>query len=136
MKIYFAGSIRGGREDAALYLQIIEYLKTFGEVLTEHVGDQNLSDLGDDGPTDKYIHDRDLAWLKSADVLIAEVSTVSMGVGYEIGRAVESGKKVLCLFRPESGKKLSAMIAGCDEITLVNYNDLEDVKKFIDMFLS
>jgi nucleoside 2-deoxyribosyltransferase len=136
MKIYFAGSIRGGREDAALYLQIIEYLKTFGEVLTEHVGDQNLSDFGDDGPTDKYIHDRDLAWLKSADVLIAEVSTVSMGVGYEIGRAVESGKKVLCLFCPESGKKLSAMIAGCDEITLVNYNDLEDVKKFIDMFLS
>lgn len=136
MKIYFAGSIRGGREDAALYLQIIEYLKTFGEVLTEHIGDQNLSDLGDDGPTDKYIHDRDLAWLKSADVLIAEVSTVSMGVGYEIGRALESGKKVLCLFRPESGKKLSAMIAGCDEITLVNYNDLEDVKKFIDMFLS
>lgn len=136
MKIYFAGSIRGGREDAALYLQIIEYLKTFGEVLTEHVGDKNLSDLGDDGPTDKYIHDRDLAWLKSADVLIAEVSTVSMGVGYEIGRALESGKKVLCLFRPESGKKLSAMIAGCDEITLVNYNDLEDVKKFIDMFLS
>ncbi len=39
MRIYFAGSIRGGREDASLYLQIIDYLKTFGEVLTEHVGD-------------------------------------------------------------------------------------------------
>lgn len=32
MKIYFAGSIRGGREDVALYLQIINYLKNFGEV--------------------------------------------------------------------------------------------------------
>jgi len=134
MKIYFAGSIRGGRGDAALYLQIIDYLKTFGEVLTEHIGDQNLTDLGDDGPTDKYIHDRDLAWLQSADILIAEVTTVSIGVGYEIGRAVESGKKVLCLFRPESGKNLSAMIAGCDELKLANYIDLNDAKLAIDEF--
>lgn len=136
MKIYFAGSIRGGREDAVLYLQIIEYLKTFGEVLTEHIGDQNLSDLGNDGPNDKYIHDRDLAWLQSADILIAEVTTVSMGVGYEIGRAVETGKKVLCLFRSASGKNLSAMIAGCNDLTLCNYSDLEEAKKGILSFLT
>lgn len=136
MKIYFAGSIRGGRQDAVIYLQIIDYLKTFGEVLTEHVGDQNLTDLGDDGPTDKYIHDRDLDWLQSADILVAEVTTVSIGVGYEIGRAVESGKKVLCLFRTESGKNLSAMIAGCDKLSLVNYTDLEEVKKGILSFIT
>jgi len=128
MRIYFAGSIRGGREDAALYLQIIEYLKTFGEVLTEHVGDPNLSIIGDDGPNDKFIHDRDLEWLQSSDVLVAEVTTVSMGVGYEIGRAVETGKKVLCLFRPKSDKNLSAMIAGCPNLELINYNTLEEAK--------
>ncbi len=135
MKIYFAGSIRGGREDAALYLQIIEYLKTYGEVLTEHIGDPNLTELGDDGPTDKYIHDRDLEWLNSADVLVAEVTTVSMGVGYEIGRAVETGKKVLCLFRPDSGKNISAMISGCEDLKLVNYSNLQEVKKAIAEFL-
>lgn len=135
MKIYFAGSIRGGREDAALYLQIIEYLKTYGEVLTEHIGDSKLTDAGDDGPTDKYIHDRDLKWLQSAHVLVAEVTTVSMGVGYEIGRAVESGKKVLCLFRPDSGKNLSAMITGCPNLKLVNYHTLEEVKLSIHQFL-
>lgn len=135
MKIYFAGSIRGGREDAVLYLQIIEYLKTFGEVLTEHIGDPKLTDLGDDGPTDRYIHDRDLEWLRSADVLVAEVTSVSMGVGYEIGRAVESGKKVLCLFRPDSGKNLSAMIAGCPGLMLVNYGNLDGAKRAINEFL-
>ena len=135
MKIYFAGSIRGGREDAALYMQIIEYLKTFGEVLTEHIGDPNLTRLGDDGPTDNYVHDRDLEWLQSADVLVAEVTAISMGVGYEIGRAVESGKKVLCLFRPDSGKNLSAMIAGCPGLELVNYRNLADVKIVLANFL-
>ncbi len=136
MKIYFAGSIRGGREDSVLYQQIIEYLKTFGEVLTEHVGDPNLTSLGDDGSTDKYIHDRDLEWLLNSDVLVAEVTTVSMGVGYEIGRAVESGKKVLCLFRPELGKNLSAMIAGCKDLKLVRYGNLEEVKLLISGFLN
>jgi len=135
MKIYFAGSIRGGREDAALYMQIIDYLKNFGEVLTEHVGDQTLSALGDDGPTDRFIHDRDLEWLQAADVLVAEVTTVSMGVGYEIGRAVESGKPVLCLFRPSSGKNLSAMIAGCSDLKLVNYQNLSEAKRAIDEFI-
>jgi len=135
MKIYFAGSIRGGREDAALYLQIIETLKSFGEVLTEHIGDPKLTELGDDGPSDRFIHDRDLEWLQSADVLVAEVTTVSIGVGYEIGRAVESGKKVLCLFRPESGKNLSAMIAGCPNLELANYRNREEAKLAIKEFL-
>ena len=134
MKIYFAGSIRGGREDAALYLGIINFLKNFGEVLTEHLGDMTLSDLGDDGPSDKFIHDRDLGWLQSADILIAEVTTVSMGVGYEIGRAVESGKKVLCLFRPDSGRNLSAMIAGCHELTIEEYGTLDEAKGHISDF--
>jgi nucleoside 2-deoxyribosyltransferase len=135
MKIYFAGSIRGGREDAALYLQIIDHLKTYGEVLTEHVGDQNLTEQGDDGPTDTYIHNRDLAWLQSAEIIVAEVTSVSMGVGYEIGRAIESGKKVLCLFRPDTGKNLSAMIRGCPDLKLCNYSDLEEAKKFISTFI-
>lgn len=136
MKIYFAGSIRGGREDAELYFQIINYLKNFGEVLTEHVGNIALTSLGNDGETDRFIHDRDLEWLQSADVLVAEVTTVSMGVGYEIGRAVESGKPVLCLFRPDAGNNLSAMIAGCTNLELLNYQTLTEAQKGIKHFLS
>ena len=36
--------------------------------------------------------------------LVAEVTQPSLGVGYEIGRAIENNKKILCLFRPHSGK--------------------------------
>ena len=43
MKIYFAGSIRGGRGDAEIYAQIIEFLQGYGEVLTEHIGDTSLT---------------------------------------------------------------------------------------------
>ena len=135
MKIYFAGSIRGGREDAALYNELIKHLTKFGEVLTEHIGELKMVHLGDDGPSDRFIHDRDMEWLISSDVIIAEVTTVSMGVGYEIGRAVEMGKKVLCLFRSDAGKNLSAMIGGCPEVVMVNYSTPEEAKQAIDNFL-
>ncbi|WP_372950732.1 nucleoside 2-deoxyribosyltransferase [Mariniphaga sp.] len=135
MKIYFAGSIRGGREDAALYSQIIEYLKNFGEVLTEHIGDSSLTELGDDGYSDRFIHDRDLEWLLSAGVVVAEITTISVGVGYEIGRAVAAGKKVLCLFRPDSGRNLSAMIAGCPELEVLRYGNFDETKSAISAFL-
>lgn len=135
MKIYFAGSIRGGREDAALYNELIKHLGNYGEVLTEHIGELKMTHLGDDGPSDQFIHDRDMEWLISSDVIVAEVTTVSMGVGYEIGRAVEMGKNVLCLFRPDAGKNLSAMIGGCPGLNIVKYSSTEEAKKTINYFL-
>ena len=40
--IYFCGSIRGGRDDAPIYKRIIDQLKVYGEVLTEHIADPNI----------------------------------------------------------------------------------------------
>lgn len=42
-KVYFAGSIRGGREDAAVYKRIIDYINATDTVLTEHIGLGSLS---------------------------------------------------------------------------------------------
>ncbi len=129
MKIYFAGSIRGGREDAGLYHQLITELNTYGEVLTEHIGDTKLSAIGDDGPNDQYIHDRDMEWLLSACLVVAEVTVTSMGVGYEIGRAIENNIPVLCLFRPKEGKYLSAMISGNRDIVVKHYQTFIEAKE-------
>ena len=46
MRIYFAGSIRGGRDDVQLYIKIIKQLQRYGTVLTEHVADPNLESCG------------------------------------------------------------------------------------------
>jgi 2'-deoxynucleoside 5'-phosphate N-hydrolase len=136
MKIYFAGSIRGGRQDAALYHEIVQQLKTHGEVFTEHVGDRALGVLGQD-IDDGKIHDRDLDWLRKADYLVAEVTTPSLGVGYEIGKATEWGKPVLCLHRPTQGRSLSAMIAGSNAVTLNEYQSpAELVEIFNEYFRS
>jgi 2'-deoxynucleoside 5'-phosphate N-hydrolase len=128
--IYFAGSIRGGRGDQAIYEDIIGRLRQYGTVVTEHVGDADVS-LGGENAPDSAIHDRDLDWLRSADVLVAEVTTPSLGVGYEIGRAVEWGKRVICLYRPIEGKRLSGMIAGCHDLVVHEYSQAADVDRIL-----
>jgi hypothetical protein len=132
--IYFAASISGGRGDQPIYVEIIRLLRSHGTVLTEHFGDAALSSAGE-ALADRDIHDRDLDWLRSADVLVAEVTTPSLGVGYEIGRAVEWGKRVVCLYRPAEGRRLSGMIAGCTGVTVEKYNDVSDLASVIDRTL-
>ena len=135
MKIYFAGAIRGGREDVALYLELVELLKAYGTVLTEHVADEHLTSLGE-STDDRMIHDRDLAWLREADCLVAEVTTPSLGVGFEIAKATEWGLRVLCLFRPDSGGALSALIAGSDRVTVREYQTPDEAKQIFERFFA
>jgi len=135
MKIYFAGAIRAGRQDAEIYKAMIEVLKSFGDVLTEHVGDPALSEKGNDGPHDRFIHDRDMAWLESCDCVVAEVTTPSLGVGYELGWAAAMKKPALCLYRHPSKNVLSAMIAGSPGIRTVAYTSMDEARSILDEFM-
>ena len=64
-KVYFAGSIRGGREDAAVYKRIIDYINRTDTVLTEHIGLGNLSVKARTKEDDVHIYERDTEWLRS-----------------------------------------------------------------------
>ena len=134
MKIYFCGSIRGGRDLAHTYEQIIEMLQGRGSVLTEHVGSNEVIQKNDRILSDKEIHDRDLSWIVESDLLVAEVTVPSLGVGYEIGRAIEMGKPVLCLYNEGSGKPLSAMIAGSDKVEMKLYRQAEEIDGILEEY--
>ncbi|KAG7334276.1 hypothetical protein KOW79_002683 [Hemibagrus wyckioides] len=116
MYIYFCGSIRGGRQDLKIYQRIVKKLQNYGQVLTEHVSHDDISEKGEDATLggDKAIYERDMEWLAQSDVVVAEVTQPSLGVGYEIGQATAMKKRILCLFRPSSERVLSAMIRGAE----------------------
>jgi hypothetical protein len=57
--IYFCGSIRGGRDDARFYEEVIALLQgRYGRVLTEHVGLESLAQCGEATMPERAIHDR------------------------------------------------------------------------------
>jgi phage terminase large subunit-like protein len=117
-RIYLSGSISGGRADLPIYRAIAARLRAEGfEVLAGEVIDEAPYE-----PDDRAVFERDMAWLREADVLVAEVSTPSLGVGYEIAAArYLRGIPVVCLFRPGRVDHLSAMIAGDGDIITVRY---------------
>lgn len=138
--MYFCGSIRGGRDDVHVYRRIVDKLRSYGTVLTEHVSSGELTDRGEGATAagDRAIHDRDVDWLRQSDVIVAEVTQPSLGVGYELGRAVDMKKKIFCLFRPSSGRSLSAMIRGADDCELFVVRDYseDEVENVLDEFFS
>jgi len=136
MKVYFAGSIIGGRENAQIYAQIVEYLLAKGhEVPSGHVARPDVLEWEKVNPP-SLIYKRDITWIRESDIMIAEVSTPSMGVGYEIATALQWGKPVLCLYR--QGSTVSKMILGNTEpnIRVNSYNSPEELLSLIDGFLS
>jgi len=126
MNIYFACSITGGREFELVYQKIVAALIKDGhEIPTSHLVQSDASE--NEGLIfPKQVYERDINWIKNCDVLIAEVSVPSHGVGYEIGFALNTGKPVLCLYQKD--KKVSKMISGnSDPALMVNgYSDIEE----------
>ncbi len=135
MKIYFSGSISGGREHAAIYQQLVAQLQTLGhEVLSAHVADPDVLEREKD-TTPRLVFERDVAWVHHCDVMIAEVSTPSLGVGYEYGLAVQLGKPVLCVYR--SGLRMSKMITGnpAPNLKIATYSTEVELERITQSFL-
>ena len=133
-KIYFAGSIRGGRQDAELYKRIIAYIQREHIVLTEHVGDLSLGKHEGKPDRDKCIYDEDTAWLRESDLVIAECTTTSLGVGYELGYAEAHGIPVH-IFYDRSRTRLSAMLTGNEYFHIHPYTSEEEIYPVLDSIL-
>ena len=84
----------------------------------------------------KDIWEWDLNWVKEADVIVAEVTQPSLGVGYEIAKAEEWGKPILCLFYEPSNKRLSAMIEGSTANETKYYDSKESATNFVRKFIA
>ena len=126
--IYFSGSITGGRGDVELYRNVVAALESdgyrvlAGSVIANHIGP------GGDPLDPCAIFDRDIGWLEQAEILVAEVSMPSTGVGYEIAAARYRYRiPVICLYRPAFTKRCSAMVSGDRDVALIEYETIEEM---------
>ena len=136
MNIYFACSITGGREFESIYQIITQALLDDGHVVpTAHLAAPGVT--AQEAAIDPFeVYTRDVNWICGSDVLIAEVSVPSHGVGYEIGYALGLGKPVLALH--QQGRKVSKMISGNPDTNLyvMSYETPNQVVTLIREFLS
>ena len=134
VKVYFACSVRGGG-DTSLYMSIINAIKSAGgEVLSEVFVHDAINYGGSPLPVDE-IYKRDTEMIKEADVMIAEVTNPSLGVGYELAYAENLGRPILCLFKKDAKSNLSAMVAG-NTYNTVNYIHPDEIIESVQTFLA
>ena len=134
MKIYFAGAIRGGRRKARDYEKIVKFLLQYGVILTNHVADPKLTIKGEDiNPIEVYERDRKL--LNQADIIVAEVTIPSLGVGYELAYGETHNKTVICCYEAKK-KNISAMVLGNQNFIQISYTKMSDLFPKLDAVLS
>ncbi|MBI2011589.1 nucleoside 2-deoxyribosyltransferase [Candidatus Daviesbacteria bacterium] len=128
LKVYFACSIKGeqgGKEEKIMITNIIKDLghKILTEIILGH--DLNANDTANLTPP--QIYERDINWINDSDLVVADVTRISMGVGYEIGWVLRGGGKVVALCRADRKDALSNMIKGIiDKNFSLHYWENED----------
>jgi nucleoside 2-deoxyribosyltransferase len=136
--IYLACTVRGDRGGVEAGRAICARLQHHGHhVLTTHLLADNVNDA-ESTLTEPDVYARDLQWLSSCDVIVAEASGSSYGVGFEVGyvlgRARETRQRVVLLYDTARRDAISRLITGnCDTAcTTFGYRSLEELTAFID----
>lgn len=135
MKIYVSGSMYGGTQKIGTYKIMINELEKHAEVLNKNIADSNAIE------NEKYQKDEDIFQdleqkMIMADIIFAEVTIPSLGVGYELGYADKLGKKIIAIYDETYTKKVSTMIRGNKRIKLIPYTDINDICKNMNKLLN
>jgi hypothetical protein len=142
MTIYLACTVRGDRNGVMAGRAISERLQALGHtVLTTHLLAEDV-ERTEAQLTEKDVYSRDLDWLSRCDVLVAEASGSSYGVGFEVGyvlgRAGRTGQRVVLVYDSARRHTVSRLIVGnCDsQCTTFGYTSIGDLTAFIDSYFA
>ncbi len=135
MKIFFTGSVRAGRSHQPEYQEIVKILNDFGEVSSGHVSDDALSQFGETQLAGNEIRSREIAAIEASDVVVAEVTVPSLGVGYFIRHATEKHIPVIALYKDSSSFRLSEIIKGDPGVSVKTYTRASELRTVFEEVL-
>jgi len=141
MRVYLACTVRGNRGGVDAGRAIARFLQDRGhDVLTTHLLADDV-DTAESALTEGAVYRRDLEWLSSCDLLVAEASGSSYGVGFEVGyvlgRAPHTGQRVILVYDRARRAAVSRLIVGnCDvACDTVEYGSIDELLTFLDQRL-
>ena len=134
MIVYCAGAIKGDSSYQESYQEIINIVKNHGHSALSELNPEFQSAF----PLNvNQVFQRDIKWIEKSNVMIAEVSGPSLGVGFEISYALYMREiPVLALYNADV-ENVSAMITGCDSelLYIKTYHNERELDEIIKSFL-
>ncbi|HJR60970.1 MAG TPA: nucleoside 2-deoxyribosyltransferase [Vicinamibacterales bacterium] len=142
MNIYLACTVRGDRGAVGIARALADALEDQGHtVLTRHLLEDGV-ESAESALSERAVFERDMRWLAGADVVIAEASGSSYGVGFEVGyvlgRSDATGQRVLLLYDIARRPVVSRLISGNvhPNCTTYPYRGADDLLRFVTTFLA
>jgi len=132
LRIYLACTVRGDRGAIAALRALAQSLERAGHtILTKHLLEDSV-ETAEAALSEQAVYERDVEWLDACDVLIADASGSSYGVGFEVGyvlaRSERTAQRVVLLYRSDRRHQISRLIVGNTHprCTTIGYDGPED----------
>ncbi len=142
MNIYLACTVRGDRGGLSSARALANLLERAGHVvMTRHLLADDV-EAAESALGERAVFERDVRWLDAADLLIAEASGSSYGVGFEVGyvlgRSARTAQRVILLYHAARAAQVSRLIAGNTHpaCTTYPYRDAADLLRFVDTLIA
>lgn len=141
MNVYLACTVRGDRCGLGIARDLCDCLERSGHrVLTTHLLEDDV-EAAESSLGEREVFARDIGWLDSCDLLVAEASGSSYGVGFEVGyvlgRSAHTGQRVLLLYNAARAAVVSRLLVGNSHpnCTTYSYRDAGDLRAFVEHYL-
>ena len=107
MNIFFTASLRGKERYIDEYKKIKKILNTKNKTISSHIFDYNLDQVHEWDPEYRFNFYKNLFdQIKLADLIVAEITTPSINVGYEVCIALELKKPAIILYTGQTEPEL------------------------------
>jgi len=104
--------LTGNKED---YKRIVDYILKLGyELITKHALVRKYEDVKKETPEETHLYVQKMqGWLQKADIVVVETTTAGISIGFEIALAIQYGKQVIAIYKPDEDNK-AFVICGMD----------------------
>ena len=135
MIIYCAGPIKGDKQFQPFYIEIVKHVSSLGHTALSEMNEKFKSKIP---LSDNQIFKRNIKWMEGSNFIVAEASSASTGVGFEIAFGLYNLKKPVLALCKKGEKSFSAMVAGCDSelLTIMHYSNQDEIKKIIIQYIN
>ncbi|MBP7768391.1 hypothetical protein KA082_00955 [Candidatus Woesebacteria bacterium] len=124
MKVYFTASARGTKNHLSIYRKIYQIIDELGNVnLDDLVCTIQEENFYNGAHSDKVsLYKKSMAYINAADVVVLEVSTHSLSMGYLMNKALDMGKPVIALYSENNDPYFAEGINN-DKLQLLKYSE-------------
>ena len=133
MIIYCAGAIKGDTAYQNNYIEMIRFIESMNHTALAELNGKFKFSIP---LSDNQVYTRDIKWIEGSELMIAEISGPSLGVGFEIAYALFQKEIPVLALVSSNVKKISAMITGCNSelLTIKRYKNIEDMQNIISIY--